>query len=227
MTLALADRNGQWIDRFHDRNCLKLILLDMDSSVSPIHGTQEGTAWNGHFDCTCYHPLLLFNQFGMLERCALQHGNVHSVDGWKEVLDPVIARYAKRDIPHFFRSDATCARPAIYAWLEEAGYFYAIRLPTNAMLREKFTHRLTRPVGRPSLTKFKRSYEDFHYQAQSWEDERRVIAKIEWHPGELFTRVGFIVTNLPMDPDWVVHFYNQRGAAEQHIKEGKYAFHWT
>jgi hypothetical protein len=56
---------------------------------------------------------------------------------------------------------------------------------------------------------------------------RRVIAKIEWHPGELFPRVGFIVTNLPMEPDWVVRFYNQRGTAEQHIKEGKHAFHWT
>jgi hypothetical protein len=52
-------------------------------------------------------------------------------------------------------------------------------------------------------------------------------AKIEWHPGELFPRVGFIVTNLPMEPDWVVRFYNQRGTAEQHIKEGKYAFRWT
>jgi hypothetical protein len=46
-------------------------------------------------------------------------------------------------------------------------------------------------------------------------------------PGELFPKVGFIVTNLPMDPDWVVRFYNQRGTAEQQIKEGNYAFHWT
>ncbi len=163
----------------------------------------------------------------MLERCALRNGNVHSADGWRGVLDPVIARYAKRDLMRFFRADAAYANPAIYARLEEAGYFHAIRLPANAVLREKIAHRLTRPVGRPSLTKVKRFFEDFHYQAQSWEDERRVIAKIEWHPGELFPRVGFIVTNLPMEPDWVVRFYNQRGTAEQHIKEGKYAFHWT
>jgi hypothetical protein len=224
---ALADLNGQWIDRFHDRNGLKYIVLDMDSSVSPTHGDQEGSAWNGHFDCTCYHPNFLFNQFGMMERCALRNGNVHSADGWRDVLDPVIARYAKRDLMRFFRADAAYASPAIYARLEEAGYFYTIRLPANAVLREKIAHRLTRPVGRPSLTKVKRFYEDFHYQAQSWEDERRVIAKIEWHPGELFPRVGFIVTNLPMEPDWVVRFYNQRGTAEQHIKEGKYAFRWT
>jgi hypothetical protein len=224
---ALADLNGQWIDRFHDRNGLKYIVLDMDSSVSPTHGDQEGSAWNGHFDCTCYHPNFLFNQFGMLERCALRNGNVHSADSWQDVLDPVIARYAKRDLMRFFRADAAYAIPAIYARLEETGYLYTIRLPSNAVLKEKIAHRLTRPVGRPSLTKVKRIYEDIEYQAQSWDKPRRVIAKIEWHPGELFPKVGFIVTNMPMDPDWVVSFYNQRGTAEQHIKEGKYAIRWT
>ena len=224
---ALAALNGQWIDRFHDRKGLKYIVLDMDSSVSPTHGDQEGSAWNGHFDCTCYHPNFLFNQFGMLERCSLRNGNVHSADGWRDVLDPVIARYAKRDLMRFFRADAAYASPALYERLEEAGYFYAIRLPANTVLREKIAHRLTRPVGRPSLTKVKRFYVDFQYQAASWDKPRSVIAKVEWHPGELFPTVGFIVTNLPLDPDWVVRFYNQRGTAEQHIKEGKYAFRWT
>ncbi len=125
------------------------------------------------------------------------------------------------------RADAAYAIPAIYARLEEEGYFYAIGLPANAVLREKIAHWLTRPVGRPSLTKVKRIFEDFEYQAASWDKPRRVIAKIEWHPVELSPRAGFIVTNLPMVPNWVVRFYNQRGTAEQHIKEGKYAFRWT
>ncbi len=81
---ALADLNGQWVDRFHDRNGLKYIVLDMDRSVSPTHGDQEGAAWNGHFDCGCYHRLFLFNQFGMLERCALVTGTRnHHPDGPK------------------------------------------------------------------------------------------------------------------------------------------------
>src|SRR3546814_1274148 len=87
----------------------------MDSSVSPTHGDQEGTAWNGHFDCTCYHPIFLFNQFAMLERCALRNGNVHSADGWQAVLDPVLARYPGRDLGgRFFRADAAYAIPALY-----------------------------------------------------------------------------------------------------------------
>jgi hypothetical protein len=131
-----ADLNGQWIDRFHDHNGLKYITLDMDSWVSPTQDEHEGTACTGHFDCTRYHPLFVFNQFGLLERFALRHGYVHSADGWKDVLDPVIARYAGRKLgARFFHADAAYTSPTIYARLEEAGYFYAIRLPANAVLR--------------------------------------------------------------------------------------------
>ena len=90
---ALTALSGFWIDRVHDRRPPKMIALDMDSSVSPTHGEQEGTAYNGHFGCACYHPLFVFNQFGDLERCALRPGNVHSADGWREVLEPVVSRY--------------------------------------------------------------------------------------------------------------------------------------
>ncbi len=79
---ALADLSGLWIDRVHDRKPPKKVILDMDSSVSPTYGDQEGTAYNGHFGCTCYHPLFLFNHMGDLERCRLRPGNVHSADGW-------------------------------------------------------------------------------------------------------------------------------------------------
>jgi hypothetical protein len=70
-------------------------------------------------------------------------------------------------------------------------------------------------------------YRSFQYQAASWDRPRRVIAKIEHHLGELFPRVGFIVTTLTGTNRAVVRFYNQRGTAEQWIKEGKTATHWT
>ena len=78
---ALTDLSGLWIDRVHARRPVRGIVLDMDSSVSPTFGEQEGSAYNGHFGCTCYHPLFVFNQFGDLERCALRPGNVHSAEG--------------------------------------------------------------------------------------------------------------------------------------------------
>src|SRR2546425_12578629 len=65
------------------------------------------------------------------------------------------------------------------------------------------------------------------YQAASWKTARRVVAKVEHHPGELFPRVGFIVTNLTLPSRAVVRFYNKRGTAEQWIKEGKQAVKMT
>ena len=140
--------------------------------------------------------------------------------------ESAIARYKKRDLMRFFRADAAFAIPELYGMLEAEGYFYTIRLKGNAVLQEAVAHRLKRPVGRPP-DYVRRFYHDFEYQAASWGKARRVIAKVEWHPGDLFPRVGFVVPSLPMEPEWVIRFYNQRGTAEQHIKEGKYAINWT
>jgi hypothetical protein len=223
---ALADLSGRWIDKVHQRRPPKMIVLDMDSSESPTYGEQEGSAYNGYFGCTCYHPLFVFNQLGDLERCALRPGNVHSADGWRAVLEPVIARYRGTVKRLYFRGDAAFANPEIYEFLEAEGYGYTIRLPANNVLQGKIGHLLSRPVGRPPL-EVRRYYASFTYQAQSWKKPRRVVAKVEWHPGELYPRVGFIVTNLARPAERVVAFYNHRGTCEQYIKEGKGAIKWT
>jgi len=223
---ALADLSGCWIDRVQARRARTTLVLDIDSSVSPTYGAQEGTAYNGHFACTCYHPLFVFNQDGDLERCALRPGNVHSAHGWREVFDPAVARYRGQALRRLLRGDAAFALPDLYEYLEAEGFQYAIRLPANQVLQERIAHLLTRPVGRPPHY-VRRFYASFRYQAQSWSRPRRVVAKIEWHPGELYPRVGFLVTNLRRSARKVVAFYNRRGTAEQWIKEGKNAVKWT
>jgi hypothetical protein len=223
---ALADLSGQWIDKVHARRPPKGVVLDMDSSVSPTHGEQEMSVWNGHYECTCHHPLFVFNQFGDLERCALRPGNVHSADGWQSVLEPVVARYRGTVSRIYFRADAGFANPEVYGYLEGEGIKCAIRLPANRVLQERIGYLLTRPVGRPP-NEVRRSFANFTYQAGSWTKPRRVVAKVEWHPGELYPRVGFIVTNMARPPENVVAFYNKRGTCEQRIKEGKGAIRWT
>jgi hypothetical protein len=223
---ALADLSGAWIDRVHARRPPDGIILDLDSSESPTYGQQEGSAWNGHFRCTCYHPLFLFNQFGDLERCLLRPGHVHSADDWHTVLEPVLARYRERGVELYFRGDAAFAKPELYETLEAEGVQYAIRLPANSVLQARIGHLLTRPVGRPPK-KPQVFHASFSYQAQSWTKPRRVVAKVEWHQGELYPRVGFIVTNLTRPAERVVRFYNGRGTAEQWIREGKQALRWT
>ena len=137
-----------------------------------------------------------------------------------------MARYRERDLRRYFRADAAFANPEVYEFLEAEGYKYTIRLPVNRILQERIGYLLKRPVGRPPIT-IRRYYASFRYQAQSWAMPRRVVAKVEWHPGELYPRVGFIVTNLSRPVEWVVAFYNKRGTCEQWIKEGKNAIKWT
>ena len=144
----------------------------------------------------------------------------------RDVLEPAVERYRERNLRCYFRGDAAFASPDIYEFLEDAGFLYAIRLKANNILQGRIAHLLIRPVGRPP-NHVRRYYANFSYKAGSWDTKRRVVAKLEWHPGELYPRVGFIVTNLSRPAERVVAFYNHRGTAEQYIKEGKYAIKWT
>src|SRR6266852_1499741 len=162
---SLADLSGRWIDIVHGHRPPKGIVLDMDSSVSPTHGEQEMSVWNGHYACTCYHPLFVFNQFGDLERCALRPGNVHSAEGWREGLEPVVSRYRGRVKRLYFRGDAAFPNPEIYEFLDAEGMGYAIRLPANRVLQDKIGYLLKRPIGRPPQED-RRYYASFRYQAQ-------------------------------------------------------------
>ncbi len=202
------------------------VVLDMDSSESPVHGEQEGSAYNGHFESVCYHPLFLFNSHGDCLAAKLRSGNVHSAEDWDELLLPEIERQRAQGKKVAFRADAAFAKPEIYEALEEREVEYAIRIPANESLERDIAELLKRRVGRPSHKPVV-WYKGFLYQAASWKTARRVVAKVEFHVEELFPRVGFIVTNLSLPSRAVVRFYNKRGTAEQWIKEGKQATHWT
>jgi hypothetical protein len=121
-----------------------------------------------------------------------------------------------------FRGDAAFAKPEFYDALKERDVKYAIRFPANDHLQRNLRELLTWPVGWPSHKPVFR-FKSFRYQAASWTIARRVVAKVEFHCGELFPRVGFIVTNLALDNRAVVRFYNKRGTAEQWTKESKQA----
>src|SRR5207245_9678972 len=173
------------------------------------------------------HRRFLLNSHGDWFLAAkLRPGNVHSAEDWDELLLPEIERQQAEGKQVAFRADAAFAKPEIYEALEERGVMYAIRIPANDSLERDIAELLTRRVGRPSH-KAVVWYKGFLYQAASWKRARRVVAKVEFHFGELFPRVGFIVTNLSLPSRAVVRFYNKRGTAEQWIKEGKQAMHWT
>jgi Transposase DDE domain group 1 len=168
---ALADLPSRWIEKVHQRRPPRTIVLDMDSSESPTYGEQEGSAYNGHFGCTCYHPLFVFNQLGDVERCDLRPGNLHSADGWRAVLEPAIVRYRGIVKRLDFRDDAAFANPEIYEFLETEGIGNRIRVSANHVLQGRIGHLHKRPVARPPH-EVRRFYASFGYQAQSWKKPR-------------------------------------------------------
>ena len=138
----------------------------------------------------------------------LRPGNVHSAEDWEEVLLPEIERQQELGKEVVFRADAAFAKPEIYEALEECGVKYAIRLPANDNLLRDIEELLTRPVGRPSYKPIV-WYKGFLFHAASWKTARRVVAKVEFHAGESFPRLGFIVTNLGTGSRAVVRFYKR------------------
>jgi len=129
---------------------------------------------------------------------------------------------------YWFRGDAAFADPKTYEFCEDPRnrVTYFIRLPANQILQRMMKPHLRRPVGRPPKSGIQVKTVDFHYQAGSWNKPRRVVCKIEWHTGELFPRVGFIITNSRLDEMDVIEVYNGRGDVENRIKEGKNTLRW-
>jgi hypothetical protein len=151
---GLAALNRELVARVEAIDSPRRIVLDMDSTEIPVYGEQEQSAYNGHFESTCYHPLLLFNREGDCLAAKLRPGNVHSAEGWEELLLPEIERQQRLSKEVVFRADAAFAKPELYEALEERDVKYAIRLPANDNLQRNIPELLTRPVGRPAKSRW-------------------------------------------------------------------------
>jgi hypothetical protein len=124
-----------------------------------------------------------------------------------------------------FRGDAAFAKPEAYEALEERAVKYAIRLPANDNLQRNIYGVVDAACGtiEPQAGG---AVQKLFYQAASWTMARQVVAKVEFHCGELFPRVASSGPILGLQAA-VVRFYNKRATAEQWIKEGKHAVAMT
>jgi hypothetical protein len=113
---GLALINRELIAKAEAIDSPQRVVLEMDSTEIPVYGQQEQSAYNGHFESTCYHPLLLFNQESDCLAAKLRPGNVHSAEHWEELLLPEIARQEKSGKEVVFRADAAFAKPQIQDW---------------------------------------------------------------------------------------------------------------
>ena len=226
--MALEKALVRSADALLRRKSKRRLIVDFDSTEDPAHGRQEQVVYNGHFKKNCFHPLFAFTSEGDCLAAKLRPGNVHSADGTLDLFRSIVERYRSWFKSFWFRGDAAFADPRIYGYCEDPRnrVTYFIRLPANQILQRMMKPHLRRPVGRPPKSGIQVKIVDFHYQAKSWNKPRRVICKIEWHQGELFPRVGFVVTNSRQEDMDVIEIYNGRGDVENRIKEGKNTLRW-
>jgi len=234
----LADRVIQHhAQRLNGRT--RRVTIDLDGTDDRAHGAQQGAFWNGFHDEACYLPLIGTLQLrGEKEQYVftsiVREGNAAPSRGAIPLLKRLLPKL--RDaFPHAVirvRLDAGFANPVVYDFLEMEDVEYVIAMPSNAVLK-----RVAEPLLVPVRQRVQETgstchaYGEVMYKAKSWRMQRRIIIKAEvtTYPMHLTRKdvpprpkdnPGFLVTNLPMDPQTVYEeVYAARGDMENRIKE--------
>lgn len=199
------------------------LVLDIDATADPTHGGQQLSFFNAHYDTYMYHPLLIFEGgSGLLLAATLRAGNVTGIGQLLPLLRPLVAELRRR-LPGraiALRADGEFAKPTLLDYADYAGCSYAIGMPRNSKLEARAQRLRQRAEQRWQQTgQPVRLYSDFVYQAQSWPHPRRIAAKCE--VSALGVNLRFVVTNRAGTPEQIFNWYNQRGQAENFIKEFK------
>jgi hypothetical protein len=219
----LENQGTEWFCRHEAKRGKGEIILDLDSTSDPTHGQQQLTFFNGHYNTHMYHPLLVFEgNSGILLASRLRAGNVSGIGQLLPLLRPVVRRLRLR-FPHrglAIRADGDFAKPGLLDYAEYAQCLYAIGMPRNPKLQahaeglRQRAEKRWKESGRPV-----RLYTSFFYKAGSWGHARRVAAKVE-HTA-LGCNLRFVVTNRRGSAQAVFDWYEDRGQAENFIKELK------
>jgi hypothetical protein len=225
-SIRLFERQGlEWFcGHGAKRKAGEEIILDIDSTADPTHGEQQLSFFNAHYDSYIYHPLLIFDGgSGLLLASCLRPGDVSGIRQLLPLLRPVVARL-RRSLPRrpiALRADGDFCKPTLLDYAEYAHCAYAIGMPRNPKLeaRAERLRRRAEKLWRESGQAV-RLYSDFFYKANSWSAARRIVAKCEYTT--LGANLRFLVTNRVGTAEEIFAWYNQRGQAENFIKELKH-----
>lgn len=224
-SIRLLETQGtEWLCRYERRGPREEIVLDVDSTADSTHGQQAFTFFNAHYDSYMYHPVLIFEgRSGLLLGSRLRPGNAMGIGQVIPLLRPLLARLRGHFGPRHpvaLRADGEFAKPDLLAFADRQGLRYAIGFARNQKLLAA-----VKPLCEQAEALWARRgervrlYHSLAYQAHSWRHPRRVVAKIERTREGLNLR--FVVTNRRGRPKQIFHWYEQRGQAENYIKELK------
>lgn len=220
------------------RQKVRRVTIDMDATVDPAHGAQQGVLFNGYYDTHCYLPLLAFLTFHdaqgreeaeqYLLSALLRPGTGNGIEGARGVLRRIFARLRQRfpGVIIRVRLDGGFAAPEMFDFLQKAGVEYVINMASNNVLKKKAEELMIQARLASTLSgESERYYGSVWYQAGSWDSPQRVIIKAEVlrEPGkEPKDNLRCVITNLTQTPEHLyAKIYCVRGDSENRIKELK------
>lgn len=205
------------------------VIFDLDTTLFPVYGKQEGGAFNFHYQADGYHPLVCFDGMtGDLLKAELRPGAMYCCNGAAAFMKPLMEEYLTNypETALFLRGDAGFATDELYSLCETHGTSYAIRMKVNPVLK-KLASELDSELydlTQEDTISYAAVYGEFEYRAKPWDYPRRIVCKIEKPYGEMIHMYTFVVTNMDSSPEDVIRFYCKRGLMENFIKECKNGF---
>src|SRR5512139_3981563 len=218
LTYALVD---QWMASYGREPAS--VILDIDDTCNVVHGHQQLSLFNAHYDERCFLPIHVYDTersrpVAVVLRPGKTPSGVEVRAHLRRLVRHVRKQWTKTRIT--FRGDGHYARPEAMAWCEDNGIDYVFGLPGSKPLSRKVDDaadavRTERAVSDKPVV---RNYAETRHKAKSWNRERRAIARIE--ATTLGLDIRFVVTNLGYgSPEWIYDsLYCARGQAENLIK---------
>jgi len=208
------------------------IILDIDDTDDPVHGGQEQTRFNAYYGEHCYLPLHIYEgQTGKLILALLRPGQRPTGEQIRSILKRLVA-YLKAAWPEvriFLRADSHFSAPEVHSFCNEANVYFVLGQGSNPILKEKAALLLKQAQAlfaqQEDATQTIRLFTQFDYQADSWDQPLRVVAKVE--VSEKGENLRFVVTNLQSSlPSFIYSIaYCGRGRMEGYIKNHKTFLH--
>lgn len=206
------------------------VLFDLDTTLLPTSGKQQGAGYNAHYQANGFHPQLCFDGFtGDLLKAELREGSDYCCKGIAEFMEPLLKEYRENypGIKLYGRGDSGYATPELYNIFEKYQVTYVIRLKENPTLMKKAENLRDEmeAIIKKDCLSYAAVYGEFMYQAGSWDKPRRVVCKVQKPQDKLTYDFMFIVTNdMDSSPEEVIKHYCARGNMENYIKECKNGF---
>jgi hypothetical protein len=209
----------------------KEVILDMDSTVETVYGQLQGAAVGYNptkHGRASYHPILVFDGISRAAiRAELRPGNAVAATDALSVLDRSLEDVTKTGAKVIgFRGDRGFQGEEIFKHLEDLGIDYAIKTAVDRKLADWAADLTFREIGLDGDDILEAA--EGTYQRNSWSRPRRVVYLRKRIASGLCTGATYdqqaIVTTLTADPEDVYHFYNQRCAMENLIREAKDGF---